>query len=77
MEKLVDEELTAKQAYEAMYDFLNDAYERTKSDAIGSMLGDMSTLCDGQVVDDAMWSDWLESIAKAKAGRVNTRLELH
>lgn len=36
--------LTEKEAYAAMYKFLDNVYDRTQSDTLGSLLGDMSTL---------------------------------
>jgi hypothetical protein len=61
-------------AYAAMYEFLVDYYKRTNSDDIGGLLGSMSTLADGGTADPAIWHDWLLSIEKAKANKVDTAL---
>jgi hypothetical protein len=69
--------LTVKEAYAAMYDFLEQVYDRTKSDTLGSLLGDMSTTADGMPADEAVWSDWEQSVEKAAGGGVKTDIELH
>ena len=71
-----DESLTMKEAYAAMFDFLRQVYDQTGSDTIGSLLGSMSTTGDGKTADPAIWSDWIQSVAKAKNSAVNTGLEL-
>jgi len=58
--------LTLKEAYAAMYVFLEKRYNQTKSDDIGGMLGDMSFLQDGSTADPATWGDWLKSIGLGK-----------
>ncbi len=56
--------LTLREAYAAMYRFLENEYEMTGSDEIGGMLGGMSLLEDGGTADAATWSDWLQSVEK-------------
>lgn len=56
--------LTILEAFEAMQDFLQGYYERTSSDDVGSLLGDMRILEDGTTADSAAWEDWMESIEK-------------
>ena len=68
--------MTEKEAYAAMYAYLVMVYQRTKSDDIGSLLGDMSTLPDGETADPAVWHEWLKCVEKAKQGEVDTRLNL-
>jgi len=58
--------LNEKEAFDAMSAFLELMYEQTKSDDIGALLGDMTILQDGSTADPAIWSDWIESIAKIK-----------
>ena len=58
------ESLTLKQAYLAMYAFLDAFYDRTKSDDVGWLLGDMSFLMDRRTADSAAWSDWLDAVKK-------------
>lgn len=59
-------ETTQKEAYLSMFAFLERYYELTKSDDIGSLLGSMSLLQDGETADPAIWNDWLEAIEKVK-----------
>jgi hypothetical protein len=68
--------LSEQEAFEAMYAFLVDVYERTKSDDLGSLLGSMSFLADGRPVDLAIWSDWLKCVQQAKKKDVRTDLGL-
>jgi hypothetical protein len=68
--------LTTKQAYLATYEFLVRLYERTESDAVGSLLGDMSFLVDGQTADPAAWTDWLACVKKVLNDPPSARLEL-
>lgn len=58
--------LTEKEAYQAMFMFLEHFYSTTDSDELGWMLGSMSFLEDGSTADSAMWEIWLESIDKMK-----------
>lgn len=58
-------DLSKKRAYLAMYYFLDAYYERTKSDEIGGMLGDMHLLKSGMPIDRAYWEDWEEACEKA------------
>ncbi len=60
--------LTEKQAYAAMYYFLEQIYENTKSDAIGGLLGDMSLLADGTPADSSIVNDWNNAIHFALNG---------
>jgi hypothetical protein len=66
--------LTEKEAYATMYAYLVKLYERTQSDDLGGLLGDMSTLSDGQPIDPAIWSEWLQCIEQVKKNRINTNL---
>ena len=68
--------LTSKQAYEAMYSFLEAYYERGASDEIGYMLGNMSLLSDGTSADPAYTEDWNEAVKKVIEGKVDARLEI-
>ena len=70
--ELMDE----RTAYAAMYEFLVDYYERTKSDDVGALLGGMSLLADGTPADPAVWSIWMESVAKAKGQKSDLSLDL-
>ncbi len=57
--------LTIKQAYMAMYLYLDSLYEMTGSDDLAGFLGGMSLLEDGLPADRAAWSDWLEAVEKS------------
>ncbi len=56
--------VTILQAFEAMKVFLEGYYERTQSDDIGSLLGDLDFLEDGITADPAAWGDWMGSVRK-------------
>lgn len=57
--------LTTKQAYLVMFQFFDAYYWRTKSDNMGTLLGGMSLLDDGDTADPAMWEDWLIALKVA------------
>jgi len=66
--------LTPEQAYLAMFAFLQNYWERGRSDDIAALLGSMSLLADGKPTDRAIASDWNEAVriavsAKLDAGR--------
>lgn len=60
--------MTEKQAYAAMYFFLNEFWKRTKSDDLGNILGDMSLLADGSTADPAIREDWNRAVECALQG---------
>ena len=62
------ETLTSKQAYAAMFYFLDQFYMRTKSDDVGGLLGTMSLLDDGLPADRAIVADWQEAVQFAMKG---------
>ena len=65
--------LTDEEAYRAMYLFLTNYWDLVgKPDAIGSLLGSMSTLTDGGTADPAIHDDWLRALAKAKMSDAET-----
>lgn len=68
--------LTEKEAYAAMYEYLVYVYEATQSDDLGGLLGDMSTLEDGETADPAVWHEWLRCVDKAKRNEVDTSLRI-
>lgn len=68
--------LTEKEAYTAMYAFLCKVYDRTHSDDLGGLLGDMSTLDNGETADPAVMHEWIECIKQAKKGHISTGMEL-
>jgi hypothetical protein len=67
-------DLTKKQAYLAMYSFLEREFEMKKSDDIGALLRGMSLLQDGGTADPATREEWERAIARVKAGQADARL---
>lgn len=65
-----------KIAYMAMYKFLDDYYQLTKSEDIGGLLGSMSLIEDGNPADSAIWEEWLSAIDAAIHGQVNPDLKI-
>lgn len=68
--------LSEREAYAAMFAFLDARYKRGPSDELGALLGSMSLLPDGRPADPALWSDWIEAITKATSGEVDQQLKL-
>lgn len=68
------ERLNLREAYLAMFAFLDELHQRTKWDALGSLLSDLSLLPDGTTADPAAWGDWLRCVEKARQGNVDARL---
>jgi hypothetical protein len=58
--------LTVNEAYAAMFVFLEKYYERTKSDDVGGMLGQICLLSDGSTADPATWGHWLKCVKEIK-----------
>lgn len=61
--------LTKLQAFNAMRKFLEMYYERTGSDDVGSLLGDLQLVGKEETADPAVWYDWskaLESVLNKK-----------
>jgi hypothetical protein len=56
--------LTIQQAFEAMQLFLEDYYERTRSDDVGALLGDLQGMEDGAPADPAAWQEWMACAKK-------------
>ena len=56
--------LTTIEAYDAMYDYLTEYYNKNKSDDVGGLLSDMLLLADGTSADSASLMDWHESVDK-------------
>jgi len=72
----MDESLTFKEAYLAMFAYLSATYHQCGGEELGGLLGSMSLLADGGTADPAVWPDWIDAIQKAKSGRVTARLDL-
>ena len=69
-------DLTPKQAYLAMYSFLEAHYQRTKADDVGALLGAMSVLPDGAPADPAIAEDCQAAVQAAVTGTVDPKLKL-
>ncbi|TGO03285.1 hypothetical protein PN36_09315 [Candidatus Thiomargarita nelsonii] len=61
----MEDTISIKDAYKAMYIYLKGLYEMTGSDDLAGFLGSMSFLEDGMPADEAIWGDWLESVKVA------------
>jgi hypothetical protein len=68
--------LSVNEAYLAMFEFLSGLYQRTKSDELGSLLGEISLMSDGKTVDPAAWKDWLQCVEKSRRGGVSANLTI-
>lgn len=68
--------MNEREAYLAMFAFLEHRFNLTKSDDLGALLGSMSMLGDGGTADPAIWNDWRHAVSKVKSGHVNADLEL-
>lgn len=68
--------ISVKEAYVAMYAFLDELYTKYEFDQLGGLLGSMSLLPDGLPADQALWCDWLRSVEKTKAKQVDAELRI-
>ncbi len=68
--------LTDKQAYAAMFYFLDRLYTQTKSDELGGLLGSMSLLPNGSPADPGVTQDWQEAVEYALKGGAAGDLDL-
>lgn len=59
--------LSERQAFLAMSDYIWRYANRAGDDLI-TLLGDTELMSDGEPTDPAAWSDWLESIGRARQG---------
>ena len=69
--------MTDKEAYAAMFHFLESIYKRTGSNELGGLLGSMSVLADGSPADPAVAGDWQEAVTYALKGGPPGSLKLH
>lgn len=69
------ESLSEREAYAAMYAFLDVLHHRG-FEHVGGLLGSMSLLPDGDPADPALWDDWQEAVRRARAGEVDLDLGL-
>jgi hypothetical protein len=65
-----EHKLTDREAYLAMLEFLQDYWERggCRADDLAVLLGSAAiNNADGISMDPALWSEWLEAVAKVRA----------
>jgi hypothetical protein len=72
----MEDSISPKQAYIAMFAFLEELYSKFGFDQLGGLLGGMALLSDDKPADEAMWNDWLRAVQKAKSGQVDTGLNI-
>lgn len=72
----MNDTISTRQAYLAMYSFLNELYAEYGFDHLGGLLGSMSLLPDGSTADPAIWSDWLQHVENARSGQVDAELRI-
>ena len=69
-------QLSERDAYAAMFAFLEQRYMLTGSNELGALLGSMSLMPDGGTADPAIWHDWLSAVDKAVSDRAKVNLQL-
>ncbi len=70
------QQLSAEQAYKAMFLFLDKYYQDTKSDDVGSLLSGMTLVADGMPADPAYALEWQECIAHVLHGEADDVVKL-
>jgi hypothetical protein len=68
--------LTEREAYLAMYAFLEAHFSRTASSDVGALLGELSCLPDGEPADPAVVADWAKAVSDARKGLVSADLRV-
>lgn len=64
-------------SFKAMIFFLEKYYERTDSDVIGSLLGDLQPLDDGKPADSAAWNGWLDAVKMSISNDLSVDKNVH
>ncbi len=72
----MEPQMSAKEAYAAMYLFLSELYEEYGFDQLGGILGGLSLLDDGTPADPAYWQDWLRMVEKSRGQNPDIGLHL-
>ena len=62
----MEEKISIREGFDAMRMFLEEFYNQTQSDDVGSLLGDLQFSSDNNTMDPAAWHDWVECVKKAK-----------
>jgi hypothetical protein len=68
MNEMREPVLTAWQAFQAMYTFIDDRNSRLQSADLAMLLSESSLLPDGATADPASWEDWLAAVDKVLSG---------
>jgi len=68
--------LSEREAYLAMFAFLEGHWMRTKSEEVAGLLGSLSLLPDGQPADAGVWGEWRRAVTSAKGGEVGAAFRL-
>ena len=69
-----EEKMSIREAYLAMFEYLEKLYKRTSSEDLGGFLGSMELIDDDLPGDPAVWSDWLQAVQKAKKSTYNKKM---
>jgi hypothetical protein len=64
------EPLSLKEAYVAMFSFL-EVYNRRGPSEVVHLLSSMALLPDGEPFDPGMWQDWVEAVERVKRNEVD------
>lgn len=70
-------ELPHKDAYLAMYAFLETYYERTRSEDVAALLADIGLLAHGGPADSAVLIEWRDALDRVAAGRIDAKRRLY
>ena len=62
-------------AYKTMLQFLEERYRLLPSDALGSLLGDLQLLADGEPADPAMTEEWDQAVEAAQRAHDSSMTE--
>jgi len=65
----MDDKLTVREGYLAMFEYLENLYRLTGSDDLEGFLVTMELMDDSFPRDQTVRSDWLKAIEKVKASR--------
>ncbi|WP_140637403.1 hypothetical protein [Methylibium rhizosphaerae] len=68
--------MSKEQAYAAMFAFLEQQFELSQSEELGSLLGSMALLPDGDPADPAVKAQWVRAAAAAMQGQAGADLKV-
>ncbi len=73
----MDDMVNVKEAYIAMFSFLEELYSKYEFEQLGGLLGSLSMLPDGSPADQAMWNDWVKCVQRSRQGCVDASIHLN